>query len=297
MKLEQSFDVAAPLQRVWEALIDVEHVAPCLPGASVTSRNEDGSYNGAFKVKIGPTSASYSGKLEMQQVDEQAHSATMQAHGTDKRGQGGAKAMIFSQLSPIDGEATHVEVVTDYHITGRLARFGRGGMIEDISERLLREFAQCLQNSLAGDGGPSVAGEGAATVVGGVAGVAGYGAATVVGEGAATVVSEDVAGQGEMTIAGEAEGSIAGEDAEPAGQPTARDDQPKGAGVSSDRPEADRTAPQPEAAQTPQTSEPVHGISLVASVLWARVRRNPTPAVAAVIGFLLAVVLLRRPRR
>ena len=148
MKLEQSFEVDAPLERVWQTLIDVEHVAPCLPGASVTGRNEDGSYNGTFTVKIGPTTASYSGKLEMETIDEASHSATMQAQGTDKRGQGGAKATIFSRLEPADGRGTRVEVVTDYHITGRLARFGRGGMIEDISERLLREFAKRLQSSL-----------------------------------------------------------------------------------------------------------------------------------------------------
>jgi uncharacterized protein len=149
MKLEQSFEVDAPLERVWQTLIDVEHVAPCLPGAAVTGRNDDGSYNGTFTVKIGPTTASYTGRLEMENIDESLHTATMQAQGTDKRGQGGAKATIFSRLAPADGRGTRVEVVTDYHITGRLARFGRGGMIEDISERLLREFAKRLQSSLA----------------------------------------------------------------------------------------------------------------------------------------------------
>jgi carbon monoxide dehydrogenase subunit G len=149
MKLEQSFEVDAPLERVWQTLIDVEHVAPCLPGAAVTGRNDDGSYNGTFTVKIGPTTASYTGRLEMENVDEASHTATMQAQGTDKRGQGGAKATILSRLAPVDGhDGTRVEVVTDYHITGRLARFGRGGMIEDISERLLREFAKRLQSSL-----------------------------------------------------------------------------------------------------------------------------------------------------
>ncbi|MGH2887366.1 MAG: SRPBCC family protein, partial [Solirubrobacteraceae bacterium] len=139
MKLEQSCEVAAPLEQVWRTLIDVEHVAPCLPGAAVTGRNDDGSYNGTFTVKIGPTTASYTGKLEMENIDEASHTATMNAQGTDKRGQGGAKATILSRLAPADGHGTRVEVVTDYHITGRLARFGRGGMIEDISERLLRE--------------------------------------------------------------------------------------------------------------------------------------------------------------
>ncbi|HJS95965.1 MAG TPA: SRPBCC family protein, partial [Solirubrobacteraceae bacterium] len=148
MKLEQSFEVDAPLERVWKTLIDVEHVAPCLPGAAVTGRNDDGSYNGTFTVKIGPTTASYTGRLEMENIDESSHTATMQAQGTDKRGQGGAKATIHSRLAPVDGRGTRVDVVTDYHITGRLARFGRGGMIEDISERLLREFAKRLQSSL-----------------------------------------------------------------------------------------------------------------------------------------------------
>jgi carbon monoxide dehydrogenase subunit G len=152
MKLEQSFDVAAPIERVWSALIDVEHVAPCLPGAAVTGKNEDGSYNGTFSVKIGPTTASYTGKLEMVSVDEGAHTAVMHAQGSDKRGQGGAKADISSRLTAGDG-GTRVEVVTDYSITGRLARFGRGGMIEDISERLLKEFASRLQASLVEDGG------------------------------------------------------------------------------------------------------------------------------------------------
>ena len=95
MKLEQSFEVAAPLEQVWQTLIDVEHVAPCLPGAAVTGRNDDGSYNGTFTVKIGPTTASYTGKLEMENIDEASHTATMQAQGTDKRGQGGAKATIL----------------------------------------------------------------------------------------------------------------------------------------------------------------------------------------------------------
>jgi carbon monoxide dehydrogenase subunit G len=148
VKLEQTFEVAAPLERVWAALIDVEQVAPHLPGASITGRNDDGSYEGAFTVKIGPTTVSYAGRLQMDSVDEASHTATILASGTDRRGQGGAKATIVSRVSESGEGTTRVEVDTDYHITGRLARFGRGGMIEDISERLLREFAARLQASL-----------------------------------------------------------------------------------------------------------------------------------------------------
>jgi carbon monoxide dehydrogenase subunit G len=230
MKLEQSFEVAAPLERVWAALVDVQRVAPCLPGATVSGRNDDGSYDGTFKVKIGPTSAAYSGKLEMRDVDESAHSATMYASGTDRRGQGGAKATIVSKVSPAT-DGTLVEVVTDYHITGRLARFGRGGMIEDISHRLLREFAQCLQKSLVGDGGGEV---------------------------------------------DEASDNARGEGAEALATPTPS------------------SAPAPAAAVAPvEAAEPVQGLSLLASVLWDRVKRSPAQ-VAAVLGFLLALVVLRK---
>src|SRR5436305_3441197 len=134
MKLEQSFDVNAPLERVWRALVDVEQVAPCLPGAALTGRNDDGSYNGTFTIKVGPTTAAYAGRLEMEQIDQAAHRATLRANGTDRRGQGGARATIASALSESAGGGTRVEVDTEYQITGRLARFGRGGMIEDISE-------------------------------------------------------------------------------------------------------------------------------------------------------------------
>jgi uncharacterized protein len=147
MKLEHSFEVRAPLERVWEALIDVERVAPCLPGAEITEAGDDGSYRGNFTVKLGPTTASYRGELAIEEVDEQAHRAVMRANGSDKRGQGSAKATIVNVMRQ-EGELTKVEVETDFTITGRLARFGRGGMIQDVSNRLLRDFSDCLQQSI-----------------------------------------------------------------------------------------------------------------------------------------------------
>jgi carbon monoxide dehydrogenase subunit G len=151
MKLEQSFTVQAPIATVWAALVDVQRVAPCLPGAQITEAGDDGSYKGTFTVKLGPTTAAYNGSLKMEEIDEAAHRATMSAKGTDKRGQGGATATIVSTMAQEDGGGTRVDVVTDFSITGRLARFGRSGMIEDISNRLLRDFASCLQAQLEGD--------------------------------------------------------------------------------------------------------------------------------------------------
>ncbi len=147
MKLEQSFEVQAPIAHVWEALIDLERVAPCLPGASITDRDEDGTYHGEFKVKLGPTTASYRGTIKIEEAEEASHRATLKARGTDKRGQGGASATIVNTLSE-SGGGTRVDAVTDFTITGRLARFGRGGMIEDISNRLMRDFSTCLQSRI-----------------------------------------------------------------------------------------------------------------------------------------------------
>ena len=147
MKLEQSFEVHASVDRVWQTLIDIERVAPCLPGAEITEAGEDGTYRGTFSVRLGPTTAAYRGELSMDEVDEGAHRVVMRASGQDKRGQGSAKASIVSTMHE-EGEVTRVDVETDFTITGRLARFGRGGMIEDISNRLLRDFADCLQESI-----------------------------------------------------------------------------------------------------------------------------------------------------
>jgi carbon monoxide dehydrogenase subunit G len=149
VKLEQTFEVDAPLERVWEALIDVERVAPCLPGATITQAGEDGIYEGTFSAKVGPASVSFKGTLRMEHVDETSHTATMQANGSNRRGQGGAKATIVSRVAERDGGGTKVDIDTDYTITGPLARLGRGGMIEDVGNRLLRDFATCLEQRLA----------------------------------------------------------------------------------------------------------------------------------------------------
>jgi carbon monoxide dehydrogenase subunit G len=147
MKLEQSFEVRAPVERVWETLVDIERVAPCLPGAEITEAGDDGTYRGTFSVRLGPTTAAYRGALNMEELDEQARRVVMRASGQDRRGQGSAKATIVSTMQG-EGELTRVDVETDFTITGRLARFGRGGMIQDISNRLLREFADCLQHRI-----------------------------------------------------------------------------------------------------------------------------------------------------
>jgi carbon monoxide dehydrogenase subunit G len=258
MKLEQSFEVEAPLERVWQALIDVERVAPCLPGASVTGRNDDGTYDGTFTIKIGPTTASYAGKLELAEIDESGHRATLKADGTDKRGQGGANATIVSTVSSGGNGATKVEVSTDYRITGRLARFGRGGMIEDISERLLREFATRLQQSLGGsEEGPAAESEEAPA------------AAAQAPPPTAEASEPEPATQAEAAAPTQAE----------AAEPTQAQGPPP------------PYAPPPPRIQEP--AAPLDAGSLVGGVLVERMRRNPAP-LAFFAGLLLAMLLRRR---
>ena len=150
MKLDQTFTVQAEPDVVWKALTDVMRVAPNLPGAAITEDAGDGTFKGEFKVKIGPTTAAYNGALKMEHLDEAERVATMSARGTDKRGNGGASATIVSRVNADEATGgTRVDVETDFSITGKLARFGRGGMIQDVSNRLLREFAANLQADLA----------------------------------------------------------------------------------------------------------------------------------------------------
>lgn len=263
MKLEQSFDVQAPAERVWEALIDIERVVPCLPGAALTGRDDEGTYDGTFSVKIGPTTASYSGKLKLEQVDEAAHSAQLRADGTDRRGQGGARATITSSVQQRNGGA-RVEVITDYQITGRLARFGRGGMIEDIAGRLLSEFAQRLQASLAEGGEAHTAGP------------------------------PDEAGTPEEA-ATPREAGTAQEAATPKEVGTPQEAGPAAAG--GEPRTAGQAAPPPPASFTPPPAgEPLEGGSLIASVALDRARRNPTGVAAVIAGLLVLVVLMRRRR-
>jgi carbon-monoxide dehydrogenase medium subunit len=148
MKIVQSFEVSAPLDRVWPSFIDIAGIAPCLPGAHITG-SEDGVYQGTFTVKIGPTTASYKGTVELVSADEAARTVTMRANGQDRRGQGTASATIVTRLSESQGR-THVEVETDYAITGKLARFGRSGVIQEVANQLMRQFGACVERRLTG---------------------------------------------------------------------------------------------------------------------------------------------------
>ncbi len=151
MKLENEFTVDVPVEEAWNVLLDLERVTPCLPGAALTEQSGD-EYKGTMKVRLGPVSQEYEGTVKIEEADEEAHRAVVQADGKDARGQGTASATITSTLHEENGgDSTRVRVETDMQITGRAAQFGRG-VQQDVAEKLLSRFAECLENEIMGGG-------------------------------------------------------------------------------------------------------------------------------------------------
>jgi uncharacterized protein len=142
MKLENEFTVPAPLEQAWAVLLDIERVAPCLPGATVEPGGPEGEYSGTMTLKLGPITSRYKGTVKIEEADESARRAVMRAQAKDARGQGTAAATITSTMQETP-EGTRVTVETDMRVTGPAAQFGRGVM-QDVSAKLMRQFADCL---------------------------------------------------------------------------------------------------------------------------------------------------------
>ncbi len=148
MELEHTFTVPVPEERAWDVLLDVERVAPCMPGASLDSVDGD-EIKGRIKVKVGPISMTYAGTARFTERDPQAHVITLEAAGKETRGAGTASATVRSMLEA-RGDQTHVIVHTTLNVTGRPAQFGRGVMAE-VGGKLIGIFASNLADMLAAD--------------------------------------------------------------------------------------------------------------------------------------------------
>jgi carbon monoxide dehydrogenase subunit G len=152
MKLENEFTVDVSVEDVWDVLLDLERITPCLPGAALTNGADgDGEHEGTMKVRLGPVTQEYNGTVQIQEADESERRAVLQADGKDARGQGTASATITSTLHDEGGGSTRVRVETDMHITGRAAQFGRG-LQQSVAEKILGRFADCLENEIKGGG-------------------------------------------------------------------------------------------------------------------------------------------------
>lgn len=150
MRMQHHFTVPVPADVAWRALLDPERVAPCMPGATLTESGEDG-FAGSVKVKLGPVTLNYRGKGGFTEIDEDDRRVVIDAGGKDARGNGTASATVTAVLSErsAGGDvATDVQVDTDLKVTGKPAQFGRG-LISDVGDRILGQFAECLAQRLA----------------------------------------------------------------------------------------------------------------------------------------------------
>lgn len=145
MELRHTFTVPASPETTWALLTDLKRVGGCFPGATVTQADGD-TFSGTVKVKLGPIQMQYAGTGAFLERDEDAHRAVIEGKGKDKRGNGTASATATLALTP-DGDGTSVEVLTDLVVTGKPAQFGRGVM-QDVSDKLLGQFVDCLEASL-----------------------------------------------------------------------------------------------------------------------------------------------------
>ena len=150
MKFENSFEVDAPLEQVWETMLDVERVAPLVPGAEVSEKTGDDAYKVGIKVKLGPMSMTYRGDVEIVDRDDAAHNAGLRVKAKEARGQGTADATVSMDL---DGDEKHTsaKLTTDVRLSGRAAAMSRG-IVDDVARRMIDQFAGNLEQMLAADG-------------------------------------------------------------------------------------------------------------------------------------------------
>jgi len=279
MKIDNEFTVSAPIEQAWETMMNLERIAPCLPGAAIQEEKDDGEYDGTMKVKIGPITASYKGTVKFEEVDEENHRAVLQATGRDARGQGTASATIVSTLKE-ESDGTKVSVETDMKLTGRAAQFGRG-IAQDVATKMLAQFASCLEEEITSspEEGSAVAAEPTAEENGSRGGAqqAETPAAAVGGTAGRIISSDDPGVMAGSTVEGAV---VAGSEAADTSD-TASTDEPE----------------QPEPVQGPRQQRDEPEAFDIGAASQEAILKRATP-VLVVAGVLVALIwLLRRRRR
>jgi uncharacterized protein len=151
MLIENEFTVAAPIDFLWNYLLDVEKIAPCMPGAELTEVVDDKNWKGKLNAKFGPVSMAFAGTVTIESRDDAAHRVVLSAKGMEQKGKGAANAKVTSWLEPgpADGVTT-VKMEADITLTGAAAQLSRG-LLPEISKKLTQTFADCLQESMAAE--------------------------------------------------------------------------------------------------------------------------------------------------
>jgi len=150
MLIKNDFTVPRSVDDVWAYLLDVEKVAPCMPGAELTETVDDRNWKGKLNMKFGPVSMSFAGTVAMEERDDAAHRVKLHAKGMEQKGKGAANATVTSWMEPGD-EGTHVFMEADITLTGAAAQLSRG-LLPEVSKRLTAQFAECLRATLEAEG-------------------------------------------------------------------------------------------------------------------------------------------------
>lgn len=146
-KIEEEFEVQAPVERVWQYLITPAKVVICIPGAELLESQDERTFLGAIKVKVGPMTMSYKGLMKFTEVDEQAHQVRLVGEGREAGGAGSARVAMLSRVTPLASGSAQVVVQAEVDLVGKIVQFGRG-MIEEVSKQLFRQFAACVKQHL-----------------------------------------------------------------------------------------------------------------------------------------------------
>lgn len=167
MEFDNSFDVPVPVDQAWDLMMDIERIAPCVPGAELTEVVDDKTYKGKISVKLGPVALTFNGQTTFEEIDPANHTAKLKAQGTDAKGRGGAHAKVNFHMEPSD-VGTRVLIHTNLQLSGTVAQYGRGvGMIADLAQQIIAQFADSLEkNVIAQEQAASAEGHGAGSGAG-----------------------------------------------------------------------------------------------------------------------------------
>jgi hypothetical protein len=149
MEFDNSFEVPLPPAQAWKVLLDIERIAPCMPGAELTEVVGDNTYKGKIGVRLGPVALTFAGIVKFDEIDDVKHTARVSAQGTDAKGRGGANAASVFRLEPA-GSGSKVLVHTNLTLSGAVAQYGRGvGIIQATATQIMNQFATRLKDKLA----------------------------------------------------------------------------------------------------------------------------------------------------
>jgi carbon monoxide dehydrogenase subunit G len=152
MLIENEFTASAPVEELWAFLLDVQRIAPCMPGAELTEVIDDRNWKGRMTMKFGPVGMAFAGTVTMQERDDAAHRVVLSAKGTEQKGKGAATASVTSWLEPRDDGSSLVKMQADISLTGAVAQLSRG-LLPEVSKKLTQQFADCLEQTLAASQG------------------------------------------------------------------------------------------------------------------------------------------------